>query len=353
MPNLRAVAAEAGVSIATASRALSGHPRVAKDTRDRVMAAATTVGYRPNVAAQALKNNRSMLIGLLLPGVTSYFYAEVSSRIQEVLRPRGYEVILCLHQEDPTLERQHLLRLLDYQVAAVVHTPTGDRSAHSIYTELGLRIPYVVEVNRHSSDGTTDAICCTDEESVHQLTRNLIDHGHTRIGMITAKPRESTARERLAGFQAAVSEGGIAFNDGLVAAGEYTEEWGHDGLLRLLGQSNPPTAVIIPANVLVLGALRAVSELGLEIPEDFSLVTFSDFPWHSVYRPPLTSMQRPHEEMADAVCSLIAAHAGNVQGAYRSTGILRLPGELKIRASVRTLGRGSTVRHNSELEENR
>ena len=325
------------MSIATASRSLSGHPRVDPDTRARVVAAAQALGYRPNIAAQALKRNRTTLVGLVLPGVTSNFYAEVSTRIQQVLGQDGYQVILCLHQEDPALEREHLLRLAGYQVAAIVHAPTGDRSARSVYAEAGLPVPYVVEINRHSLDGSTDAVCCADEDGVQRLAEDLIEHGHERIGMITAQPRESTARERLAGLQAALRNAGLPYDDTLVAVGEYSEKWGAEGLRRLVQRPDPASAVIIPANALVLGALRAVSELGLDIPADVSVVTFADFPWHSVHRPPLTSMQRPHEEMADEVCRLIAANVGRSPQLAAEPVLVRVPAQLTIRASVKTL----------------
>jgi len=326
------------VSIATASRALSGHPRVDPATRDRVRAAAEEVRYRPNAAAQALKKNHTMLVGLLVPGVTSNFYAEVCTRIQASLGAQGYQVILCLHQEDPAREREHLLRLVTYQVAAIVHVPVGTKSAHAIYAEAKVPAPYVVELNRHSDDDTTDAVCCQDSEGVYELTALLLKAGHTRIGLITAEPRESTARERLAGFTAALRDHDVAYDPRLVVAGQYSEDWGADGLKRLVRLDDPATAVVTPANMLVLGALRAIAELDLRIPDDLSIVTFADFPWHSVHRPPLTSMQRPHDQMAREVCDLIIARQATDDADKPGRVTVRVPPQLSERASVKTLG---------------
>ena len=336
MSDLRSVAARAGVSIATASRALSGHPRVDPATRVKVRAAAEEIGYRPSAAAQALKKNHTMLVGLLVPGVTSSLYAEVCTKIQALLGARGYQVILCLHQEDPAREREYLLRLGSYQVAAIVHVPTGTKSARAIYAEADVPAPYVVELNRHSDDGTTDAVCCRDSEGVYELTSLLIGAGHTRVGLITAEPRESTARERLTGFTAALHDHGLPYDPELVVAGEYTEAWGAQGLRQLIGLDHPATAVITPANMLVLGALRAIAELDLRIPDDLSIVTFADFPWHSVHRPPLTSMQRPHDQMAEEACDLIIAHQATNEG-NRDPVTIRVAAQLSERASVKRL----------------
>ncbi|NYD40253.1 LacI family DNA-binding transcriptional regulator [Nocardioides panaciterrulae] len=343
MATLKAVAAHAGVSIATASRALSGHPRVDPHTRERVQQAAVAVGYRPNATARALKSNRSSLVGLVLPNVDSHFYAGISTRIQKTLGEEGYQVIMCLHGEDPAVEREHLLRLQSLPVAAIVHAPTSGRSAQEVYAEAGVEGPYVVEVNRHSADERTDAVCCNDFEGIHQLAGTLLGHGHTRIAMITAQPRESTATERLAGLRAAFEDAGVRFDADLVYAKEYSEAWGRDALRQIMALPEPPSAVIVPANVLVLGALEAVADLRLSIPEDLSLVTFTDFPWHRLYNPPLTSFERPHDAMAYEVCRLLVRHLNEAgQAPPDHPTVVRVPGQLKIRASIKTLASTAT-----------
>lgn len=343
MATLKAVAAQAEVSIATASRALSGHPRVDPQTRDRVREAAAAVGYRPNAAARALKSNRSSLVGLVLPNVDSHFYAGISTRIQKILGEEGYQVIMCLHGEDPAMEREHLLRLQSLPVAAIVHAPTTGRSARAVYEDAGLESPYVVEVNRRSSDESTDAVCCNDFEGIHQLAATLLEHGHKRIAMITAQPLESTARERLAGLQSAFDDARVAFDPDLVYAKEYSEAWGRDALRQLMALPEPPSAVIVPANVLVLGALEAVADLRLSIPRDLSLVTFADFPWHRLYNPPLTSFERPHDAMAYEVCRLVVRHLSRLDEAPSARpSVVRVPGQLKIRASIKTLASATT-----------
>lgn len=351
MPSLKAVAGQAGVSVATASRALSGHPRVDPRTRARVQAAAAAVGYRPSQAARALKSHRSSLVALLLPGVGSHFYAGVSTRIQQILNDEGYQVILCLHGDDPASEREHLLRLESLPVAAIVHAPVTLRSARSIYDEEGVASPYVVEVNRHSEDGTTDAVCCNDFEGIHQLASMLLEHGHTRIAMITARPLESTAREREAGLAQAYEDAGVRPDPRLLLAKEYSEAWGHDAMLQVLGLAQRPTAVIVPANVLVLGALRAVADRDVSIPDDLSLVTFADFPWHSLYKPPITSFERPHDAMAYEVCRMVIRHArGVVDGVPSRPTLKRVPGRLRIRSSIKTISRPSEDRSEPVLE---
>lgn len=326
---LQDLADRLGISVATVSRALNDHPKVSATTRRRVAAAARTLRYQPNLVARALRNDRTMLVGLVVPDVRSAFFAEAATVLQSVLEEHGYRVILCISHEDPNIERGYLLSLLELRVDGIVHVPcTADGAA--FIRDVDSSVP-VVELYRHTGGSIFDAVAADDRDGITQLMRHLIGLGHRRVAMIVGPESLTTSRERVAGFEEAAAE----LDQPIVQYGEYSQKWGYDSVRRLVSEPSRPTAIIAASNQLVSGALRALIDSGLDVPSDMSVVGFDDPEWYSLCRPAITTYQPPLYQMGVVAAQLLIRRMSAPAGSsdqHPST-LARLLGKLVVRES--------------------
>ncbi|MCM3847033.1 LacI family transcriptional regulator [Pseudonocardia sp. DR1-2] len=329
MSTLADVARLAGVGTGTASRAISGNGYVDPDTRRKVLDAAAELGYRRNAAARALRERRSRVVGLVLPDLHNEFYTASAAVLQADLHAAGYQLLVLATGNDPSGERAAWETLLDRQVDGVVHVPVDpDGTAPP-----GLP---VVQLNRHTRDTTASAVVSDDVAGVADLTRGVLDAGHTDVVAIVGATQLSTSAERLAGFRRAAEDAGLV-EDGTdgprfrVLVTEFSADGGAAAMRRL--GDDLPSAVVALSSRLVMGVLRWAGEGGVRIPEDMSLAGLGDPEWFAIWRPAITTFAPPLADMGrHAARRLIAAMSGEEP----ETGILRLAGEVRTRGSVST-----------------
>lgn len=331
MATLRDVARHVGLSVATVSRALSGHPHVDAATRRRVQGAAFEIGYQPNALARALRQSRTNTVGLIIPDILNDFYAECATVLQRELEERGYRLILCISNSDPASDRSYLRTLVEHRVDAIVHVPSDPQGSEG---SLGAPKPIpVVELLRHSEGLRHDAIVTDDREGAASLTAHLTGMGHRDIAMITGSESLSTTRYRVAGFRDAIRAAGIERER--IAFGEYSPAFGYEATLAQMRAPSPPTALFSSGSPLTLGVLRALKELGLRVPGDLSLVAYEDPDWYAAQSPPLTCYALPLREMGRVTAQLLMrrlAEAGTQAPALPA--ITRFAGRLIVREST-------------------
>jgi DNA-binding LacI/PurR family transcriptional regulator len=329
MATLRDVAVSAGLSPATVSRALSGARYVDDATRARVVAAARSLGYRPNALARALRAKQTMTVGLIVPDIRNDFYAETATVLQGAFEERGYRMLLCISNNEAESDRSYLSTLAEFRVDAIVYVPSTPNGARGLVSA-PKRIP-IVELLRHTEEGVYDAIVSDDREGAVALTSHLVALGHRRIAMIAGPEALSTTRYRIAGYREVMRRAGLAAR---IERGPYTPDHGYAATRELLSGETKPTAIFSSASPLTVGVLRALKDLGAGVPGDVSLVAFEDPEWYAAQNPPLTCYGLPLREMALLAVELISKRLAEPAEAERAPTTLRFSGRLIVRGST-------------------
>ncbi|WP_431874923.1 LacI family DNA-binding transcriptional regulator [Amycolatopsis sacchari] len=305
-PSLIDVARAAGVSTATAGRALGGYGQVSERTRERVLAAAAELGYRPNGLARSMITGSTHTIGVVVADVANPFFATALSGITDVAQPAGFEVLLANTGGALAAEQRAVSvmseKRVDGMIVAAAQPGEGTHLKHAM--EAG--VPVVLIDRQVSGVPEADSITIDNEHAAAEAVAHLLELGHRRIGVITeagdqlARLRAGTRRRglfpsavRLRGYVRALDAAGVEVDEALVAPARYERGSAYDALLSLLDLADPPTAVLCTDNVLASGAYRAAQDRGLRMPEELSLIGFDDEPWTTLVRPELTIVEQP------------------------------------------------------------
>jgi LacI family transcriptional regulator len=324
------VAARAGVSVATVSYVINNGPRrVADETRERVEEAIAALGYYPSEVARALRLQQSSTVGLVIPNSANPFYAEIARELERACTEEGLLVLLCNSDRDPQREKRFVHMLRAKQVDGVVITPHGDAKA-LLQPLLAAHIPVVVL--EHAVPGV-HCIAIDDLNGGRIATQHLIDLCHRRIGVIRHETTALSA-QRQEGYRMALAAAGIPYCPELVITSGAMQADGYTAMQDLLALPQRPTAVFTHNDITALGAMRAIYDAGLRVPEDVSIVGYDDITAAAYLAPPLTTVRSPKTEMgvqaARTLLQLVAEPELPAQ-------MVTLPVELIVRASTTVL----------------
>jgi LacI family transcriptional regulator len=302
---LQDVATLAGVSLATVSRVLNGHPDVSDSTRDAVLRVVREHGFSKNRAARALTGGRTSLIGVTVPEVDSSYFAEILSGASEALHEQDMRVVLC-----PTLhEHEREVVLLDRLMhgttdGALLLNPS--ESEDELRTLLNHGYPFVVVEPRTALGDGIPCVTATHSAGATAATEHLLELGHRRIGAILGPPEGLATTERLKGFHAALRAAGIAPDPSLEVPSNFKYDGGEHAAGALLDRPDRPTAIFAFNDEVAVGAMVAARARGLRIPEDLSVVGFDDTLQARLSVPPLTTVRQPLAEIARIAVSLLS-----------------------------------------------
>lgn len=275
--NIKDVAKYAEVSSATVSRVLSGKPHVRDELRNRVFKAIQALDYEPNRVARSLRTQTSSVIGLIVSDIQNSFFNTVVRAVEDVAQENGYAVFLYNSDEDTEKELLYLNLLKSEKVAGVIFTPARE-NANSCNSLIAAGIP-VVAVDRRIPDIEIDTVLTNNTEAAYQLVKELISQGHKRISAVLSDLTITTGRERFKGYKMALAEADIDFEQNLVRSGLPKEEDGYLLTLDLLEPKHKPTAIFGGSKLISLGALRAIYEKNLKIPQDIAFASFDALDW--------------------------------------------------------------------------
>lgn len=295
---IKDVARRAGVSPATVSRVMNGTATVGPAKRAMVTAAIEELGYRPNRLASNFRRRQTEMIGVVVSDIENPHFTQMVRAVEDAAYLRGHRVLLCNTDEDPSKQRDYLSVLAAERVAGVILSPTDGR-AREIGELLDHRIS-VVAFDRRVSDRRADAVVAQNAAGARRGTEHLLECGHTRVGFVGGPAGVQTADERLGGYRDAILAAGrqpLLDDGGFRAAGGRTAA----GALVDRGA----TALLVANNLMAIGALRAIRERGLRIPEDVALVSIDDPQWAELTDPPLTTLAQPVRQMAEAAVGLL------------------------------------------------
>ena len=308
------VASRAGVSKKTVSRVLNAEPHVSDGLRERVLAAAAELHYRPNVSARSLRGPRSYVVGFLLNGVQvidAHPYAvQAQLGALRACREAGYHLLVeAIDLTTPDLAKELEALSGALRVDGVILLPPlcdnetvmGALDAHGI--------PYA-RIAPATDAARSPCVDPDDQQAAQTLTEHLLDLGHRRIGFITGPEGHSASASRLAGYQAAMADRGLQTEANLIRPGRFTSDSGADATAALLALPEPPTAIFASNDLMAVGAIAKAQELGLQLPQDLSVAGFDDIPVAGMIWPRLTTMRQPVAEMAGIATRMVIARAG-------------------------------------------
>ena len=295
---IRDVAAEAGVSVTTVSHVMNEAPnaQVRAETRERVLAAAARLGYKPNRMARSLRTRQTRTIALISDTIATTPYAgQMILGAQRAAQDKGFTVVLFNTGEDPEVEKRELKAALDYQVDGVIYATMYHRV---ISVPKQLDGTPVVLLDAESPDSDAPSVVPDEATGGRTATEELTSQGHRRIGFINNIDNVPATGGRLQGYQDALAAAGVEYDAGLVV-NDVSETWGGYRAARaLLASSDRPTAIFAYNDRMAMGAYRAAAEAGLRIPDDLSIVGFDDqqLITRGLY-PELSSVALPHFDM--------------------------------------------------------
>ncbi|HMB18867.1 MAG TPA: LacI family DNA-binding transcriptional regulator [Gaiellaceae bacterium] len=324
-PTLADVAAAAGVSLSTASRALRRGSPVSEATRRRVQGAARRLGYEPNQVARSLRTRASFFAGVILPDIGVGFYARALKGAQDALERAGYQVIVMNTERQAKREAAALRTLLAHRVHGILLATSGGFSDSR-------RVPVVFFDNLVEGAGAGH-VARANREGMKLLVDHLVQHGHERIGYVGAPPRFTSGIERLDGFRGALAAAGLPSPAEYVALGDdvWSVESGQKATLELLSLPARPTGLVAASDTLAVGAIQAARAAGLRVPEDIAVVSFDDPFFGDLLDPPITALARSERQLGELAASLLL-HAIETKRFGPPTEV-RLPVELIVRGS--------------------
>ncbi|WP_199884976.1 LacI family DNA-binding transcriptional regulator [Pseudomonas bohemica] len=291
-PTMQDVAREAGVSTATVSRVLAGFKGATTDeTAERVREVAAQLGYVVNSVAASLRKERSSSVGLILADVANPFFGRLASGVEQTLSANGISVLLA-NSGNSVTEEERLLRLMaEKQVDAVIMASSAANGEHiRDAVARGMRI---VLVDSELQDVDIDTVLIDNQLAAQKAVEHLLALGHREIAIVTGQLQASFDQERLAGYHAAFAQRGLKPPKKLTLNGDSTYEGGHSAVQALLGRPSKVTAVFATNNLMSTGAITAILEAGLRIPDDLSLIGFDDMEWYPIFKPAITAIAQP------------------------------------------------------------
>ena len=304
LPTIHEVARLAGVSVATVSKTLNRSGKVSEILQERVNAAAQKLGYAPHASARSLRSGASRILGLLVADLANPYFLKLVESIERLSSAAGYSVILCNSAEDPEREERHLAMLLSQRADGAIVIPTRRGWSGRQAALANLPMPGIL-VDRRIEGLDLDSVT-TDNVALGRLAAtHLGDLGHRRIAVIMGSPEHQIARHRLDGFRSGLAARGVTLDERLIAKDNFSEGSGHDAALRLFAQAQPPSAIFATNNHLALGLLRAITERGLSIPDDVSVIAVDELPWAGLVRPGMTVVTQPSEAIAETTVSTL------------------------------------------------
>ncbi|MFD0714587.1 LacI family DNA-binding transcriptional regulator [Paenibacillus sp. GCM10027626] len=332
-PTLYDVARKANVSIATVSNVLNNKREASQKTIDAVNEAIRELGYSRNESARSLKVGTSKLVGMIVPD-NNPFFTEILTGIHEECQKYDWQVVVATSEESEERQNEVIELLSAQQVSGIILAPVTSKL---VIPQQFQKMPIVL-IDREIDNANLPVVKANNVDGSYQATEALIRNGHKRIGIILASPGISTTLQRKEGYMQALRNHGLEVNERLMLyGGDYTGSstqisGGYRAVMKMLQAPEPPTAIFATNHLLMIGAIKALKEANLRIPEDISFIGFDDHPWQEITQPPFSIVAQPAIEMGkQAVQALQKFKEKNIV----TTTVLQL--ELVIRQSFRSI----------------
>lgn len=303
------VANEAGVSYATVSRVVNNKGSINPETREKVLRAMAKLGYVANLQARSLAGGRSHVVGLLVPDIDTAYIGEIIHGINIELANANYDLMLYTTRHRKIKESTYVATLTRGLADGLLLVLPRNHTAY-IETLQRRNFPYVL-IDHRSIEQDGPAVGATNWQGAYDATRYLIDLGHQRIGFITGTLNTGCSLDRLEGYKSALKDYHLPFDPELIREGDFLQPRAYVCTNELLSLPERPTAIFASNDISAFGAMEAIREHGLRIPDNISIIGFDDIPQASNVHPALTTVRQPLEEMGRKATQMLLEYLGN------------------------------------------
>ena len=300
---IKDVAEAAGVSTTTVSYVVNNTGFLRDETRAKVLKAINELGYRPNIVARSLRSKKTGTVGLIVCDLRNPFFAEVLQGLETYLDKKKYNLIVAHTDYDIIREKKSTEVFYSKQVEGVIFVPGGDNDECMRFL-IKQSIP-VVLLDKIVPNIDADAVLVDNVGGSKQLVEHVISLSHQRIGIITGPLQSSTGKERLEGYLQTLRQHSIEEDKDLIKIGDFRKQSGYLLTLELVSLASPPTVIFACNNLLALGAMQALRERNVCVPEEIGLVVFDDLPWFRYVNPPLTVVAQPSFRLGEMAGELL------------------------------------------------
>lgn len=292
------IAEQLNLTAATISRALNNNPKISENTRKLVQETAIKMNYEQNTLARALKSGKSFNVGVIVPRIDSNFFASVIRGIEEELYPKGYHVIICQTHDQENLETGNIMSLLNAQVDGILMSISNAKTKNNkVFESITQKRVPLIFFDRKKDISNVSSVTIDDFQGAYEATKHLIEQGCTRIAHLSNNRSLEIFKNRYLGYKQAIIDHGLAFDESLVIETFSKVVEGRKTTKKLLKLKNPPDAIFSSSDFTALGAIQEIKEQGLRIPEDISVVGFSNEPFTRFMELSITSVDQSPIEM--------------------------------------------------------
>ncbi len=333
---LKIIAGSANVSVTTVSRVLSGKAekyRISKKTEDIVYRIAQDLKYEPNQLARALRMKQSCTIGVIIPDISNPFFSSIVRHVEIESRKAGYIVMVCDSQEDTEIEKNAINMLEMRKVDGMIICPVGEESKY-IEKLINRKTPVVI-TDRYFPNLNLSYVTSDNYNGSIQAVNHFIEKGHRKIAFIQGLSESSVNKDRLRGYKNVHQMNSLPINESYIVGENFGEHSGYIGSKILMSGSDHPTAILACSNLICLGAMRALREDQLRIPDDISMIAFDDHPYSDYLYTPMTTIRQKVKDIGKISIKLLFDII-DLENPSEKKEII-VPTELIVRKSVKSL----------------
>lgn len=302
--SIKDVAKEAGVSIATVSRVLNDIDVVNEDTKKKVLDAIQVLGYRPNIIARSLKTQKTKTIGILIPDISSQFYPEIVRGAEDVANIYDYNVILCNSDFDVEKEKEYLRVLKEKMVDGVIYMSSSlNDEILNLIKELDLK---TILVETKDKQGVFPSVTIDNAKATYDGTKYLIEKGLKKLAFIGVDSETQNAwGERYLGFEKALNDNNLSVDKDLVYFDTLKVKSGSEGIQKFVESKKDFDAIVCASDEIAMGAINALRENNIKVPEDVSVVGFNNNYAGSIFYPKITTVSQPSYDMGSVAMRML------------------------------------------------
>lgn len=328
------IANRTGYSTSTISRVLSGQSekyRISAKTVEIIKSEAKKCNYTPSLLAKGLRTNKTHTIGLLIPTLENPYFAHMATAIISEAKSYGFTMILVSSMENATNEADGLHLLMSRRVDGIIAVPSGVNSKD--FEKIKEQNVPIILIDRYFEDSDLSYVCTNNYQGALDATKHLIENGHRNIVCIQGPSFQTPIIERVRGFNDAMNESGL--NDCAKIVGEdFSIQNGYLETKMLLCSQSKPTAIFALSNTILLGAIKAIRESNLKIPEDISVISFDNNVFLDYIDPPISRVSQPVQEIGSLALKLVVQQINNASAQSQPKLQIQLPPKLILCNSV-------------------
>lgn len=328
---LETISRTTGFSKSTISRVLNGKAflnRIPATTVESILTAAKECGYTPNLVAHNLRSNKTNTIGLLIPSIANPYFADIASVVIAEAQRIGYTTIVTDTMEDSRIQDASVTTLISRMVDGIIIVPCGDNP--KFLEQTNERCMPVVLIDRYYENSTLPYVVTNNFQGGYYATNFLIKNGHSDIACIQGSPSATPNKKRIEGYLSALEEAGIR-DKAIIVGNDFSSQNGYLETKLLLNEEKHPSAIFALSNTIGLGAIKAIREAGLKIPDDISIISFDNNLYLDYFTPPVTRIGQMVDEMGKMAVKLIHESISNHRIV---TSQIELSPEIVLRESV-------------------